>query len=75
MNVRCPSCETLYRVDPAKVPDEGVRASCATCGSVFPVTHQREDPAPLIRPRWRLRRLQPNRSPNPRKNQRQSCRT
>jgi predicted Zn finger-like uncharacterized protein len=43
MNVRCPSCETVYRVDPAKVPDEGVRASCATCGSVFPVTHQREE--------------------------------
>ncbi len=43
MNVRCPSCETVYRVDPAKVPDEGVRASCASCGSVFPVTHQRED--------------------------------
>lgn len=47
MNVRCPSCETVYRVDPAKVPDEGVRASCATCGTVFPVTHQRETPTPV----------------------------
>jgi len=44
MNVRCPSCETIYRVDPAKVPDEGLRTSCATCGTVFPVTHQRETP-------------------------------
>jgi len=43
MNVRCPSCETLYRVDPAKVPDEGVRASCATCGVVFLVSQRTSD--------------------------------
>ena len=43
MNVRCASCETLYRVDPAKVPDEGVRASCVTCGSVFLVTQRTSD--------------------------------
>lgn len=50
MNVRCPSCETLYRVDPAKVPDEGVRASCVTCGSVFLVTQRTSDevPAPAL---------------------------
>ncbi|MGH7547346.1 MAG: zinc-ribbon domain-containing protein, partial [Gemmatimonadales bacterium] len=38
MNVTCPSCETVYRVDPAKVPAGGVRARCAVCSSVFPVT-------------------------------------
>ena len=43
MNVRCPSCETLYRVDPAKVPNEGVRASCATCGVVFLVSQRTSD--------------------------------
>ena len=37
MNVTCPSCETVYRVDPAKVPPGGVRARCAVCSSVFPV--------------------------------------
>lgn len=31
MNVRCESCETVYRVDPAKVPDNGVRARCERC--------------------------------------------
>jgi predicted Zn finger-like uncharacterized protein len=37
MNVRCPSCSTVYRVDPAKVPEQGVRARCAVCASVFAV--------------------------------------
>src|SRR2546430_953801 len=37
MNVTCPSCETVYRVDPAKVPAGGVRARCAVCSSVFGV--------------------------------------
>src|SRR5207244_1922711 len=37
MNVTCPSCETVYRVDPGKVPAGGVRARCAVCSSVFPV--------------------------------------
>src|SRR5207245_1930827 len=37
MNVTCPSCETVYRVDPAKVPAGGVRARCAVCSNVFPV--------------------------------------
>ncbi|MGH7674069.1 MAG: zinc-ribbon domain-containing protein, partial [Gemmatimonadales bacterium] len=35
MNARCPSCETVYRVDPAKVPPAGVRARCTTCATVF----------------------------------------
>src|SRR6266516_236667 len=37
MNVTCPSCETVYRVDPSKVPAGGVRARCAVCSNVFPV--------------------------------------
>src|SRR5213594_3630553 len=37
MNVTCPSCETVYRVDPTKVPAGGVRARCAVCSNVFPV--------------------------------------
>src|SRR5436853_382093 len=38
VNVTCPSCETVYRVDPAKVPPGGVRARCAVCSNVFPVS-------------------------------------
>lgn len=37
MNVVCPTCETVYRVDPAKVPLDGVRARCAECAGVIPV--------------------------------------
>ncbi|HEY7636515.1 MAG TPA: zinc-ribbon domain-containing protein [Gemmatimonadales bacterium] len=37
MNVTCPNCATVYRVDPAKVPEPGVRARCAVCSAVFAV--------------------------------------
>lgn len=37
MNVRCPQCSIVYRVDPAKVPPGGVRARCSACGGVIPV--------------------------------------
>src|SRR6267143_2118913 len=37
MNVTCPSCETVYRVDPSRVPPGGVRARCAVCSNVFAV--------------------------------------
>jgi predicted Zn finger-like uncharacterized protein len=37
MNVSCPTCATVYRVDPAKVPPAGVRARCQICAAVFPV--------------------------------------
>jgi predicted Zn finger-like uncharacterized protein len=40
--VPCPHCESVFPVDPAKVPDEGVRARCTTCGGIFLV----EKPAP-----------------------------
>jgi predicted Zn finger-like uncharacterized protein len=35
--VECPSCETGFPVDPAKVPPGGVRARCSVCGGIFPV--------------------------------------
>ncbi len=41
MNVRCPQCDAVYRVDPAKVPERGVRARCAACAYVIAVTLQR----------------------------------
>src|SRR5690606_4920637 len=48
MNVRCPSCETLYRVDPARVPEGGVRARCSTCRSTFEVRRPEERPAAAV---------------------------
>ena len=37
MNIACPECSTVYRVDPGRVPDTGVAAECRTCGSAFRV--------------------------------------
>lgn len=37
MNVSCPDCRSVFRIDPAKVPDPGIRARCAVCGAVFEV--------------------------------------
>lgn len=55
MNVTCPSCTTIYRVDPAKVPDGGVRARCKVCAAVFPVARSAPavagaPPAPMAPP-------------------------
>lgn len=37
MNIRCPHCQTLFRVDPARVPARGIRARCARCGGTFQI--------------------------------------
>jgi predicted Zn finger-like uncharacterized protein len=43
MNVTCPNCATVYRVDPAKVPEAGVRARCSICSAVFAVQGEARD--------------------------------
>lgn len=51
MNVTCPNCATIYRVDPAKVPEAGVRARCAVCSAIFPVQREGSEaprPAPVV---------------------------
>ena len=40
MNVSCPKCQTVYRIDPSKVPTRGVRARCSECAGVFFVGHE-----------------------------------
>ena len=35
MNVSCPSCETIYRIDPNRVIGGQVRARCKVCSDVF----------------------------------------
>jgi len=49
MNVTCTHCQTVFRVDPAKVPEAGVRARCSVCAGVFWVRHDALEPsaAPL----------------------------
>jgi predicted Zn finger-like uncharacterized protein len=59
MNVNCTQCQTVFRVDPAKVPVEGVRARCSVCAGVFwvrrdlterPVAPPPATPAPAAAP-------------------------
>lgn len=47
MNVQCPNCATTFRVDPAKVPERGVRARCSVCAAVFPVRRPDKAPEPV----------------------------
>ena len=37
ITVSCPSCDTSFPVDPAKVSPEGVRAQCSNCPEIFDV--------------------------------------
>lgn len=37
MNVSCPECRSVFRVDPAKVPEAGVRARCSVCGGIISI--------------------------------------
>ena len=37
MNVTCPECGTVFRVDPSKVPAGGVQARCSVCAGVMAV--------------------------------------
>lgn len=56
MDARCPHCQTIFRVDPAKVPLAGVRARCNVCSGVFfvgaesPATQRVAVPPPSMPP-------------------------
>lgn len=38
MNVTCPECRSVFRVDPGRIPGASVRARCAVCGGVITVS-------------------------------------
>jgi len=35
LNVSCEECQSVFRVDPSKVPPAGIRARCSVCGAVI----------------------------------------
>lgn len=37
MNLSCPECETIYRVDPDRIPPGGTAARCRECDATFRV--------------------------------------
>jgi predicted Zn finger-like uncharacterized protein len=41
VNVACPECRTVFRVDPDRVPDPGVRARCSVCGGIITIAAER----------------------------------
>ncbi|HSJ10854.1 MAG TPA: zinc-ribbon domain-containing protein [Longimicrobiales bacterium] len=56
MNIRCPECQTVFRVDPSRIPPAGVRARCSRCGSTFSVKADAGDgaePTPAAAPQPR----------------------
>jgi predicted Zn finger-like uncharacterized protein len=63
MNVTCPNCATIYRVDPAKVPEGGVRARCNVCSAVFAVKREGE---PALAPAVQPQRAEPAKAQPPR---------
>ena len=56
MNVTCPNCATIFRVDPAKVPEAGVRARCSVCTAIFPVRREGAGVMPTVSTTPRRRR-------------------
>lgn len=46
MNIACPECSTIYRVDPGRVPDGGVTTRCRECGTAFRVESGPGDTTP-----------------------------
>ena len=65
MNVTCPNCATIYRVDPAKVPEGGVRARCSVCSAVFAVKREGEEVASPPRPPTKETAAAPVSTPQP----------
>lgn len=37
MNVSCPECRSVFRLDPAKITSLSMRARCSVCGGLIPV--------------------------------------
>lgn len=50
MNAQCTHCNTVFRVDPAKVPAGGVRARCSICRNVFEIPGAQPAPEPAATP-------------------------
>jgi predicted Zn finger-like uncharacterized protein len=69
MNVGCPQCSSIFRVDPAKVPPGGVRARCAICGGLIPVPEptaaDRSEVAATSTPQAQPRTRTPTATPRP----------
>jgi predicted Zn finger-like uncharacterized protein len=48
VNIACPACDTVYRIDPANVSEHGVRTRCSRCAAPFVVTPDPEANRPGV---------------------------
>lgn len=44
ITVSCPSCATSFPVDPAKIPESGVKVRCSACADIFRVERPEAEP-------------------------------
>jgi len=53
VNVTCQDCRSVFRVDPSKVPPNGVRARCSVCGAIVRISVGATTPltSPAMTPR------------------------
>jgi len=65
MNATCTQCLTVFRVDPAKVPEAGVRARCSVCAGIFWVRREAEPAALPSLPAPVATRAEPPPTPAP----------
>ena len=52
MDIRCPSCTTVYEFDESRLGPKGVNLRCSACGHVFKVV-----PAQEAKTTWQVRRV------------------
>lgn len=64
VNVSCPQCATVFRVDPAKVPERGVRARCSVCNGLIAVRRP-ELAAPAVPSPVTVQAATPSSTPRP----------
>jgi predicted Zn finger-like uncharacterized protein len=44
MNLACPECSTVYRLDPARIPEGGITTRCRQCATAFRVQPLEQSP-------------------------------
>ncbi len=56
MDIRCPSCNTLYEFNEARLKPKGVNLKCSQCGHVFRVEGRKEKTTGSSK-RWMVRKI------------------
>lgn len=52
MNVACPECHTVYRLDPVRIPEAGARTRCRECGTAILLSADAAAPGGFTASRW-----------------------